>query len=183
MSRLQLLLCFLAAFLMACPPESRREEDPSRRGDDDDDDDDDSADDDDDITSDDDDSTDPPDCIDDAFEENDDVLSARSLQPGSYNNLSVCPFDPDWYEVLVPANYRLTVQAVFSHASGDIDLVMQDDEGTLVDSSFTQSDNELVGPESVTQDTTFFVEVRLVGFGGDPPGNVYGISFLVEPTQ
>jgi hypothetical protein len=178
MGRLHLLLCFLAAFLLACPPVSRQDDDDATTSDDDD------SGDDDDITSDDDDSTEPPpECVDDAFEENDTVLEARALQPGSYNNLSVCPFDPDWYEVLVPAGYRLTVQAVFLHDSGDLDLVLQDDEGTLVDSSFSQSDNELVGPESVTQDTAFFVEVRLVGFGGDPPGNTYGIAFLVEPTQ
>ena len=181
MSRSSLLLLALAALLAACPANPRRSDPDPRRGDDDDDDDS-VVGDDDDITGDDDDSTDAP-CIDDSFEENDDVATARSLQPGSYNNLAACPFDPDWYEVEVPAGFRLTVQAVFDHDSGDIDLVMQDDEGTLVDSSFTQTDNELVGPESVNVDTTLYVEVRLVGFGGDPPGNVYGISFLVEPAN
>jgi len=178
MRRSHLLLLLLAGLLAACPPVSRQGSDD----DDDTTDDDDSAGDDDDITGDDDDSTDAP-CIDDSFEENDDVATARSLQPGSYNNLSACPFDPDWYEVEVPAGFRLTVQAVFSHAQGDIDLVLQNDEGTLVDSSFSQSDNELVGPEAVSVDTTFFAEVRLVGFGGDPPGNTYGIAFLVEPAN
>ena len=177
MQRLHLPLLLFAAVLVACSPPRARDDDDDTPADDDD-----SAADDDDSTSDDDDSTDPE-CVDDSFEENDDVLDARVLQPGSYNNLASCPFDPDWYEVSIPAGYRLTVQAVFSHGSGDIDLVMQDVEGTLVDSSFSQTDNELVGPESVTQDTTFFVEVRLVGFGGDPPGNTYGIAFLTEPAQ
>ncbi len=176
MDRHHLLLLSLAALLVACPR-------PSRQNDDDDTTDDDDSGDDDDITGDDDDVTDPPDCVDDAFEENDDVTEARVLQPGSYNNLTSCPFDPDWYAVTIPAGYRLTVQAVFSHAGGDIDLVLQDPEGVLVDSSFSQSDNELVGPETVTEESTFFAEVRLVGFGGDPPGNTYGIAFLVEPAQ
>ena len=177
MRLLHLLSCLLAVLLIACPRPSRQNDDDAT-GDDDDS----AVGDDDDITGDDDDSTDAP-CVDDAFEENDDVAAARALQPGSYNNLAACPFDPDWYEVVVPADYRLTVQAVFSHAAGDVDLVLQDAEGTLVGSSFSQSDNELVGPESVTAETTFHVEVRLVGFGGDPPGNTYGIAFLVEPTQ
>ena len=178
MMRLHLLLLVFAAVLIACTPVNRSTDDDDAADDDDS-----AVGDDDDSTGDDDDSTEEPQCTDDSFEENDDVTTARALQPGSYNNLSACPFDPDWFEVLVPAGFRLTVQAVFVHEQGDIDLVLQDTEGTLVDSSFSSTDNELVGPELVTEDTTFFVEVRLVGFGGDPPGNTYGIAFLVEPGQ
>ncbi len=168
------LLLLLAALLAACPP-SRDDDDAVN--------DDDAANDDDSAVADDDDSTDAPvPCVDDAFEENDTFETARLVSIGAYNNLSACPFDDDWYEIELPGFYRVTIQAVFAHAAGDIDLALRNESGEIIEFSNSATDNEQVGPLIITADQSLFLEVELLGFGGDPEGNTYGFAILTEPV-
>jgi len=145
------------------------------------DDDDDAANDDDDSAGDDDDSTAAAVCVDDSLEDNDDFASARTIAPGAYNNLTACPFDDDWYAVTIPARFRVTVQAVFQHGDGDIDIALRNESGEILDTSSSVTDNEQVGPLILFVEQVLYVEVDLLGFGGDPPGNTYGIAILTEP--
>jgi hypothetical protein len=66
----------------------------------------------------------------DAYENNDTFNAARPIQLGAVSDLLLCVGsqagypgnDPDWYSVFVPAGATLTVNALFSHADGDIDI-------------------------------------------------------------
>lgn len=59
---------------------------------------------------------------DDWLEENDWCSAAKSITPGTYNNLIVKGVDADWYRVYVAAGKRLTVTVSFTNSYGNINL-------------------------------------------------------------
>jgi hypothetical protein len=80
---------------------------------------------------------------DDTFEPNDTCATAITLNAGTANNLVVKSLDEDWYRITLPANRKLTVDAIFAHAWGDVDLELYGAcGGTLLASSRGNSNNE-----------------------------------------
>ncbi len=78
---------------------------------------------------------------DDAREENDSCAAANVFAPPAPGTLTsfgriVKSVDEDWYQISIPAYYTLNVTATFTHAWGDIDMLMYDTcGGTLLRSS------------------------------------------------
>jgi hypothetical protein len=69
-------------------------------------------------------STRPAGCADDAFEENDNCASAHPIVPGNYPNLQICSGDGDWYKMDFVVGDLITLDILFSHAQGDLDMVL-----------------------------------------------------------
>ncbi len=58
---------------------------------------------------------------DDSYEDNDACGGLPDITEGTHSNLVVKGNDDDWYEILVPAGAKLTIDLSFTHAWGDID--------------------------------------------------------------
>lgn len=104
-------------------------------------------------------------CEPDRFEPNDDRGSA-SLVSGGEDELSLCPFDQDWFAIVSPAGASWDIAIRFAHTEGDLDLRVFDPlvSATLpVASSSTLTDDEAV-TVSTPLATTLYVRVN--GYGG-----------------
>lgn len=82
----------------------------------------------------------------DAFEPNEYRLDARAIPAGKHEKL-VCGGD-DWYRVELAAGETLTVVARFTNSEADLDLEVQDLEGTYLGSSAGTEDQEKVEVEA-----------------------------------
>jgi len=67
---------------------------------------------------------------DDGFEDNDDCAATATLTAGTHSALAVKGvanaggIDADYYQITVPTGQQLTIDAIFTHANGDIDLLL-----------------------------------------------------------
>ena len=98
--------------------------------------------------------TDDDGCADDRLESED----AVTLSPELYHGLMICPSDRDVYRVHVPAGSTLVARIEFSNASADLDMLLTDDQGVVVDRSFSTADEETVQVAS-DQDRDYDVTV------------------------
>lgn len=113
----------------------------------------------------------------DIFENNDSCSSVSSCEAASpqvdtlHEGLLVCrnpSFDPDWYEACVEAGESLTVQTLFSHTEGDIDMEIfgEDDLNNPVQVSNSSNNDEQVSVTS-SKDQCFYYRVYLDGSADD----------------
>lgn len=83
--------------------------------------------------------------IDDNFENNDICLDAAPLaSPSMTTNLVVKKraVDPDFYNIVIPANTALTADVLFTHADSDIDIRLYDDTCSQIGISQSSTDDE-----------------------------------------
>ena len=115
----------------------------------------------------------PTGCTDDALEDNDTESEARAISTAT-GTLRVCPFDRDFYSVSFSAGETVRISALFSHASGDIDMRLLDSTGVGVATAISSDDDELLEyRSSVAQ--TLTLEVYL--YEDEPEsGNTYTLS-------
>ncbi len=79
----------------------------------------------------------------DVLEENDTQETARTLEPGSWSNLTVPLGDEDWYKVSVPPGKQIAVDLTFNHKHGNIDLeIYRSSDGVRCDRSHSSTDDE-----------------------------------------
>ena len=112
--------------------------------------------------------TDP--CEADRFEPNDQRASATPLGAGLEDELTLCPFDQDWFAIASPAGATWDLAIRFSHLEGDLDLRVYNPlvSATLpVASSTTLTDDEAV---TVTTPVATTLYVRVNGYGGARAG-------------
>ena len=106
---------------------------------------------------------------DDTFEDNDDCASAVTLTAGTHAGLALKGqanaggLDNDYFVISVPNGQQLTVDALFSHAGGDIDLLLYEGLGcaTLTSIGGTATDDETVvatNTSGATQDYSLWVD-------------------------
>lgn len=82
---------------------------------------------------------------DDGYENNDSCAAAWPLAEGWIFSRILRSTDPDWFRVNVPPLSRVTISLSFTHANGDIDVVLYDGcGGPLVSSSTGVTDSETV---------------------------------------
>lgn len=118
-------------------------------------------------------------CIDDGLEDDDTALTAALLEgAGTYADLRSCELDEDWYDVGVMAGELITVDALFSHAEGDIDVTLWDAAGSVLDTSATVDDDEQVS-WTASVDTLVRVQVVLTADAGVELGNAYDLVIAV----
>ncbi len=93
----------------------------------------------------------------DALEPNDYRLDARPIRAGKVEKLQ-CGGD-DWYRLDLKAGEALSAAARFVHADGDLDLELQDAQGSFLGSSNGSSDEEKVDLEPDAAPRIVFVHV------------------------
>ena len=113
---------------------------------------------------------------DDRFEENDELGTAASVEPGHYPGLILLEGDEDWFRVEICGGGQLTVRIVFIDADGDLDLGIHDITGRL----FATSDSSTDGAEASAHapDEGGIANVRVWGYDG--AGNTYDLSIDVS---
>ncbi len=121
----------------------------------------------------------PAPCIADSYEDNDTLANATTLTQGSFGGLSSCPSDDDWYTVSLQAGDTIEADITFLHSEGDLDLRLYDSAGTLLDISASLTNNESVGPQTVTSAGSYYIEVELNTDAGSTLGNSYALDLSV----
>jgi hypothetical protein len=113
-------------------------------------------------------------CLADVLEPNGAPQIAAPLQPGKTTDLSLCPFDLDWYTFDAVKGETITLTMTFEQDKGDLDLrlykVAKFGQPVAV-SATKKSPEQLVW----TADETTKYYVRINGFAGD--SNAYSLSF------
>lgn len=114
---------------------------------------------------------------DDNYEQNDGYLSAYDISPfenvwlNTINGMGV-QLDEDWYEIFIARGFEhVIVDLTFSHSSGNIDLAVYDDYGSLIISSTSLTDNEKIDYR-LPYNGTFYIKVY-----GDNSGNSYNLKW------
>jgi len=79
-------------------------------------------------------------CLDDELEDNDGPQTATPLEGSP--EIVLCEGDDDWFEVFLAQGDRLLLQAAFTHADGNVDLVLHDEAGAQVAASAGEEDGE-----------------------------------------
>jgi hypothetical protein len=122
-------------------------------------------------------------CTDDAFEDNDTQPTASGVTlPFSQAGLRACPNDDDWFSFPVSAGDQIQVDAVFSHADGNVNVLLSRPDGVQVESSTSITDGESM-THTATMSGDYAVRVEL--WAAIPlDGNFYAlaISIPVGPT-
>jgi len=82
-------------------------------------------------------------CTDDAYEDNETFATAPTIYEQTW--ISATQDDYDYYEIYVtPGYHHMLVDCQFTHADGDIDIVLYDALGTAVCGSYSTTDNEYI---------------------------------------
>lgn len=117
----------------------------------------------------------------DPYEPNDTLSTAHYLGTGETINVdpSIDPGgDEDFFEFLTQYSGTLDFHVFFSHADGDIDIEVQDSDGTVIASALSTTDNERITIAAV-RDETYFLRV----FGADQTvENAYEFSVINTPA-
>jgi hypothetical protein len=111
-------------------------------------------------------------CAPDPFEPNDSAAAAAALPAGTHNGLTACDSDDDFYRLNLTSGQQVSLQALFTHAEGDIDMVLLDPSGTQVASSLSVTDDENIN-YTASQSGAYALHVELYRDGGSAPGNTY----------
>lgn len=84
-------------------------------------------------------------CTDDLLENNDSCNQAFVIGAGVSGNLVAADSDDDYYAIVVPSQGTVTIDAIFQHSDGDVDVTLTSNNcSTTYDSGVSASDNETV---------------------------------------
>ncbi len=112
----------------------------------------------------------PPVCEDDIFEENDAADAATDIEVGEALEGAICAGDDDWFAFDVPEACTVDVRVTFTHADGDLDMVLTDAVGAEQGSSDSEDDDERITERLPAGRYA----VRVYGFEGAE--NTYGLQ-------
>ena len=119
-------------------------------------------------------------CQDDLFEQNDQPGVGTTLRDGQNLAAKICADDPDWFRVVLSAGDVLNADLLFTHADGDLDLVVRDPAGEEVGGAASQDDNETLMFEAPADGTYALGVVAAPGTENDYRLQV-SIDFVVPP--
>jgi hypothetical protein len=118
-------------------------------------------------------------CVDDVLEDNDDGLTATPIAgAGNIDGLMSCEGDADWFELVLLDGDLLTLEVLFSHAEGNIDVELVDVIGGTLDASATNTDDEVLTFTSLGN-TTVRLVVELTTDYGFIDGTPYDLGFSI----
>ena len=110
-----------------------------------------------------------PDCTDDAYEENDDAMSATPIIAGLLRDLNSCGADADWFEFSLPANHAGTVSVRQQDNQANLSLrVLNGDQVELGSSATEQPVEALVVGPFPSEQQIFIVVEQTSNFGVGP---------------
>ena len=122
----------------------------------------------------------PPTCPSDSFETNQTEANAAAISVGAYPSLNVCEMDEDWYAIDAAAGQSIAVMLNFLHAEGDVDATLYTPTGGWAVSGTSVTDNEELGPYTVTEAGVHTLRVRLYSDNGSSIGNSYDLDVTVN---
>ena len=116
-------------------------------------------------------------CLADALEPNNTPTYAKPLDIGTVPDLSLCPYELDWYVVEAQAGETITITATFEHDKGDLDLRLYEPGkfGTAIAASATKKAPEQIVYKAAKSGKLY---LRIGGFAGD--SNSYALSFCAS---
>jgi hypothetical protein len=118
---------------------------------------------------------------DDVLEDNDLCAFATPLESGGYGNLHVYVDDWDWYEMTMQRGSKLIVDLLFSHDSGDIDMVLYDYcSGSVLAASQSVTDNEHIEYTNLGPSMDVVLQVYVLVL---EPCNTYAMEVSVQGTS
>lgn len=89
-------------------------------------------------------------CSPDVMEPNDSQGSPRPVIAGTYPGLEICYNDEDWFEMDIRRGQNLDVNVLFSHADGDLDVILyKASTMRVVARGNSHTDNELLTLQSL----------------------------------
>ncbi len=118
-------------------------------------------------------------CPDDELEENDTRDEPTRVTSTTYPELHRCPSDDDWYDLPLVAGDTLSVEVLFDHEQGDLDVYLYNTLGMPVINSISETDNEIISDISIVTSGTW--KIRVFGKTADVD-NEYTMSVSVQPT-
>ena len=129
---------------------------------------------------------------DDVYAPNQLCSTAATLTPGTYLGLQAFGFPrQDMWKIDVPNGATLLVDALFSHAGGDVDMRLYDQASLLnmtcgtssgwIDSSFSTTDNESVSAINSSGATMSYYVLVDIYQGGDLECNSYDLVVSIPP--
>ena len=123
-------------------------------------------------------STETPPCASDAFEPNNNQATAAGISSGNEEDLVICEYDDDFYQLGLVAGDELTVDLSFIHIEGDIDLRILDANGDSLVSSLSWDDDESA---SFAADASgvYYVRVYMYADDGKLPGSTYDMTVSI----
>jgi hypothetical protein len=99
---------------------------------------------------------------DDAYEPDDTCGSAASLVAGAHAGLIVKRLSPDWYAIEVPVGGKISVQSIYTHANGDIDMRVWDAcGGSLLGEALDDASGDAFLCTNTSTSSTVLLEVFL----------------------
>lgn len=115
-------------------------------------------------------------CQDDLLEPNDEIGSPRLSSNAIYENLEICPADPDWYAVYLDGGQTVDAVIRFSHPEGDLNLsLIAPNRRDLLAESRTLTNVEMLSHTSSTAGT-FHLQVS----ASDVTRNRYTLELSVR---
>ncbi len=121
-------------------------------------------------------------CDDDAYEENDSMSRATSIDAGTYRDLQICPSDLDYYSFNLHEGDEIGVVLDFRHSEGNIDLrLIEDGSGRTLAYSITDDDDESI-VYTAPSTGTYYIRVNLNGDSGTVEGNGYDMIVTHDPA-
>lgn len=119
--------------------------------------------------------TNPPPAADACPDDPDADTAAAAMSIGASITGASCSGDQDWFKATIGAGCTVTATLTFTHADGDLDLVLDDATGARLDSSLSYTDAETV-------EATFAAsgEARIGVLGYGAASNDYTLSVATE---
>jgi subtilase family serine protease len=116
-------------------------------------------------------------CQGDRFESNNSMIEADNnnsiLSAGTYDNLTICPTDKDYYKIYLTTGTDLFINLYFNSSIGDLDLVLYSPTGTLLADSSSETNNEFIH-YSILDSGWYFIRVD----GLEYDTNAYNLEVL-----
>ena len=114
-------------------------------------------------------------CVDDALEPNN-TSGAPRIEIDRYDNLRICPNDPDYYGIYLKEAEKLTARLYFDHSFGNIDMqLLLAEDDSILERSNTSTDDE-----SLSYTSSSAGEYRLFIYSDEGANNPYSLELSVE---
>ena len=111
-------------------------------------------------------------CNPDSYEANNSVESASIVSEGTYNNLSICSDDYDWFKIPVSEGKAVLYWIEFDGSKGDLDMEVVLPGDIRLFSQETDSNDETVDKNCISTSGDAFIKI----YGYDGAVNDYSLS-------
>ncbi len=120
-----------------------------------------------------------PVCTDDSLENDDTPSEATPIESGFLETLTLCSGDQDWFRFDAHYQDELTIDLLFTHQNGDLDLYLYDPDGYLLAMSTGTSDDEQITSASLALTGIYYILVT----GWEEASNHYLLALTITQSS